>query len=574
MSGPATFAFENSELSANDLEQGERIGVPVALIILLALFGTVVASLLPLGLAVVAIIIASAISAVIGQFFELVFFVTLMITMIGLAVGIDYSMFVVSRFREEMNRGRDKVEAAVRSANTAGRTVLFSGITVVIALCGMLIVPASFFQSLGLGAILVVLVAMAATLTLLPAVLALMGPRIDLLPLPYFGRRRGSDGAGRRDGFWEITTRAVTRVPIVSFAVVAAPMIVAIVFYFDIETGINGADTFPEGTQTREAFTVLEEKFSFGLVNPAEIAIDGDLNSAPVQSAIARLQQLLANDPAFPIAPTVVSNPAGDLALMSVAIAGEPSGQGAIDAMARLRDEHIPEAFGGAPAEVYVGGLTAVSADLFAIVDRYTPIVFAFVLGFSFIVLLLVFRSIVIPIKAVVMNLLSVGAAYGLLVLVFQKGLATDLLGFQHAAVIDAWIPLFLFTIVFGLSMDYHVFMLSRIRERYDRTGDNAAAVADGLRSTAGIITGAALIMVAVFGAFAAGQTIINQQVGFGLAVAILLDATLVRSVLVPASMEMLGRVNWYLPSWLSWLPDLRVEPTEESRVHRQAAAD
>ena len=196
--------------------------------------------------------------------------------------------------------------------------------------------------------------------------------------------------------------------------------------------------------------------------------------------------------------------------------------------------------------------------------DVYTPIVFAFVLGLSFVILMLVFRSIVIPIKAIIMNLLSVGATYGLLVLVFQKGVATDLLGFQHAEVVDAWIPLFLFTILFGLSMDYHVFLLSRIRERYDETGDNARAVAYGLRSTGGMITGAALIMVAVFGGFAAGETIVNQQVGFGLAIAVFLDATLVRSVLVPASMEVLGKRNWYLPSWMGWLPDLRVEPQEE----------
>ena len=224
---------------------------------------------------------------------------------------------------------------------------------------------------------------------------------------------------------------------------------------------------------------------------------------------------------------------------------------------------YIPAAFDGVPAEVYVGGVTAEATDFFGIVDTYTPIVFAFVLGLSFILLMLVFRSIVIPVKAIIMNLLSVGATYGLLVLVFQKGVGTDLLGFQHAEVIDAWIPLFLFSILFGLSMDYHVFLLSRIRERYDETGDNARAVAYGLRSTGGMITGAALIMVAVFGGFAAGETIINQQVGFGLAIAVFLDATLVRSVLVPASMEVLGKGNWYLPSWLGWLPDLRVEAEE-----------
>ena len=562
--GVASIAFEANELATRDLEKGERIGVPVALLILLALFGAVVASLIPLGLGIVSIIIALGIAALVGQAFELVFFVTLMITMIGLAVGIDYSLFIVSRFREELDRGLEKREAVVRAGATAGRAVLFSGVTVIVALCGMLIVPTPFFQSLGIGAIIVVMVTLAATMTLLPAVLSLLGNRINFLSLPFFGRRRSADAETVQRGFWESTTRTVARFPIVSFLIVAVPMVVAIVFYFDINTGINGVDTFPEGAETREAFFVLEEEFSFGLVNPVEIVIDGDIGSPGVQEAIGELETALRDDPSFPIPPALVANPSGDLALMTVAIHGEPSGPAAVGAVTRLRERHVPAAFNGVPATVLVGGLSAESADLFDIVDRYTPIVFAFVLGLSFLILLLVFRSIIIPVKAVVMNLLSVGTAYGLLVLVFQKGVAANLLGFQHAEVIDAWIPLFLFTVLFGLSMDYHVFLLSRIRERYDQTGDNAEAVAHGLRSTASIITGAALIMVVVFGAFAAGDTLINQQVGFGLAVAIFLDATLVRSVLVPASMEMLGRGNWYLPSWLSWLPDLRVEPVEE----------
>ena len=271
----------------------------------------------------------------------------------------------------------------------------------------------------------------------------------------------------------------------------------------------------------------------------------------------------LQEDPVFPVPPSPQVNDAGDLALLTLPFPGEPNSRAATEKMATLREVHVADAFDGVPAEVHVGGVTAEATDFFNIVDVYTPIVFAFVLGLSFIILMLAFRSIVIPIKVIIMNLLSVGTTYGLLVLVFQKGVGTDLLGFQHAEVIDAWIPLFLFTILFGLSMDYHVFLLSRIRERYDQTGNNAQAVAYGLRSTGGMITGAALIMVAVFGGFAAGDTIVNQQVGFGLAVAVFLDATLVRSVLIPASMEVLGRGNWYLPSWLSWLPDLRVEPQE-----------
>ena len=522
MVGDASTAHDNNELAENDLRRGERIGIPVALIILLILFGTIVAALMPIGLSIACIVVALGIAALIGQAFELVFFVTLMIIMIGLAVGIDYSLVIISRYRDELARGLDHKAAIERAGAAAGRTVLFSGVTVVIALCGILIVPFSFFQSLALGAILVVLVSLAATLTLLPANLALLGPRINRLPIPFFGKARIRPSESSGQGFWELITRVVTRFPVISIIVVGAPMIAATVFYFQIQTGINGVDAFPEGTQTREAFFVMEEHFSFGLVNPTDIAIDGDIASPEVQQAIGKLQTSLAAHQGLQIVPGPIVNPAGDLALLTVIIPGEPRSQAAVDIVETIRGEYIPVAFDGVNAEAFVGGVSAEATDVYSIVQRYTPIVFAFVLGFSFLILMLVFRSIVIPIKAVFMNLLSVGTAYGLMVLVFQKGVATNLLGFQHAEVIDVWIPLFLFSVLFGLSMDYHVFLLSRIRERYDQTRNNTEAVAYGLRSTASLITGAALIMVAVFGAFASGKTIINQQVGFGLAIAVL----------------------------------------------------
>ncbi len=565
--GEASVALETTEIGEEDLRQGESIGVLIALVVLLVLFGAVVAALLPLGLAVVSIVIALGLVALIGQAMELVFSVTLMVTMIGLAVGIDYSLLVVSRFKEELRSGLNKREAAVKAGATAGRTVLFSGVTVVIALVGLVIVPASFFQSIGIGAILVVLVALASTLTLLPAVLALLGTRVNFLSLPFLNRAKATSGAGEtpRQSFWDWSTRVVTRFPVISIVLVAAPLIALAAFYFQINTGLNGIDTFPDDAQTKQAFTILEEAFPIGLASPADIVIDGDIGDPQVRAAIDDLRNAIAGDPRFPIPLTETVNPAGDLAWLEVIIPGEPSGEMALDAVSVLRDEYIPAAFEGVPAEVYVGGTSAFSEDLFDVAERYTPIVFAFVLGFSFIALMVVFRSIVIPIKVVIMNLISVGAAYGLMVLVFQKGVATDLLGFQHMDAIDVWIPLFLFSVLFGLSMDYHVFLLSRIRERYDQTGENAEAVAYGLRETAGLITGAALIMVVVFGAFASGQGIVNQQVGFGLAVAIFLDATLVRSVLVPASMEVLGKGNWFLPSWLDWLPTVQVEASEDS---------
>ena len=568
--GDASVSYESNELALHDLERGERFGVPVALIILLVLLGAVVATLLPLGLAVFAIVLATAAVAVIGQWFQLVFFVRLMVVMIGLAVGIDYSLLIVSRFKEELARGLPTVDAVVRAAATAGRTVVFSGATVVLALIGLLITPASFYQSLALGAILVVIFALAATLTLLPAALSLLGPRVDLLSIPLLARFSLKSPDLTRQGFWENVTRVVMRRPVISILLVAIPMLGLSYFYLDIRTGLNDVNTFPDGAQTKEAFLLLEEKFSVGSVSPAgvlspaEIVIDGDIDDPQVTAAIGDLQRQLFTSPTFPVPATRTVNDAGDLALLSLPFPGQPSSPEAADKITLLREEIIPASFDGVPAEVYVGGLTAEVADFYGIVRFYTPIVFALVLGLSFIILMMVFRSIVIPLKAIIMNLLSVGATYGLLVLVFQKGIGTELFGFQRADVIDAWMPLFLFAVLFGLSMDYHVFLLSRIRERYDESGDNTEAVAYGLRSTAGIITGAALIMVVVFGAFATGRTVINQLMGFGLAIAVFLDATFVRSILVPASMEVLGARNWYLPPWLDWLPDLRVEAEED----------
>ena len=579
--GSASVAHENNELAESDLRQGERFGVPVALLVLLLLFGAVVATLLPLGLAIVSIIVATAAVAVIGsQFGQLVFFVQLMVVMIGLAVGIDYSLLIVSRFKEELAHGAAPRDAVAKAGGTAGRTVFFSGTTVVLALVGLFIVPSSFYQSLALGAILVVVASLAATLTLLPAVLALLGRRVDLLSIRFLARFSIKPPEETEHGFWQNITHAVMRRPVISILAVAVPMIAVTLFYFNvgflgidgIRTGLNDVNTFPDKAETKQAFIVLAEEFSVGDVSPAgylspaEIVVDGDLADPQVQGAIAGLQQAIADSPIFPVPATLTANDAGDLALLTLPFPGESSSREATGHMATLREELIPAAFDGVPADVYVGGLTAETADFYGIVDRFTPIVFAFVLGLSFLILMMVFRSIVIPIKAILMNLLSVGATYGLLVLVFQHGIGADLFGFDRAEVIDAWLPLFLFTILFGLSMDYHVFLLSRIRERYDETQDNTEAVAYGLRSTAAIITGAALIMVVVFGAFAAGDTVVNQLMGFGLAVAVLLDATLVRSVLVPASMEVLGRGNWYLPSWLRWLPDLRVEAPEEPR--------
>jgi RND superfamily putative drug exporter len=323
----------------------------------------------------------------------------------------------------------------------------------------------------------------------------------------------------------------------------------------------------PEEFPSRQAFLTLVREFnSGGATEPAQIVVTGDVSTQALQAAVKDLQQALAAEPTFSDQTTVAPSEDGTTLLVSAYFAKDPSTDEAFQGIRDLRSSLVPQAFAGVPGvQVLVGGNTGFFVDFLSVVDSYQWIVFVFVLGLSFMLLTVVFRSIVVPAKAIVMNLLSVGAAYGAVTLVFQQGAGIGLfnaLGFQFKRVeaIEAWLPLFLFSVLFGLSMDYHVFLLTRIREEYDKTGDNTEAVAYGLRTTAGIITGAALIMVAVFGAFAAGRLGMMQQMGFGLAVAVFLDATIVRTFLVPSTMRLLGDWNWYLPRWLEWLPKLRVE--------------
>ncbi|MEK7281274.1 MAG: MMPL family transporter [Chloroflexota bacterium] len=558
LTGDASINRDFQEVSEKDLQSAELLGIPVAFIILILVFGALAAAVVPLVLALATIVIALGATALVGQAFPLVYFVTNMISVMGLAVGIDYSLLILSRFREERRRGVEKGEAIAHIGATAGRTVLFSGMTVVLALSGLLILPFTLFRSMATGAILVVLFTVLASLTLLPAVLGLMGDRVNALRLPLI-RLKGSTTRNKNGGFWGWVTVRVMQYPVLSISVTAALLIASAIPFFDIKTGAAGISTLPDSFQSKQGFLILQEEFSTGPAVPAEVVIDGQINSPPVMESIERLKANLQSDGIFGPA-RLVTNPNGDLALLSVPVAGDANSDEAFNAIRRLRSHYIPQAFDGVQAEVLVTGATAFNVDFVDLTNSFTPFVFALVLGTSFILLTVVFRSLVIPAKAILMNLLSVGAAYGLLVLVFQKGVGHDLLGFQRVDRIEAWIPLFLFSILFGLSMDYHVFLLSRIRERFDRTGNNNESVAFGLRSTAGIITGAALIMVAVFSAFASGDLVMLQQFGFGLAVAVLLDATIVRSVMVPAAMQLLGKRNWYLPKALHWLPNFQVE--------------
>jgi RND superfamily putative drug exporter len=556
--GTASRAFD--EQSEKDLQKAEVLGLPIALVILIVVFGALVAAGIPILVSLISIVVAVGISALIGRAFGLSIFVVNMITMMGMAVGVDYCLIVIQRFREERALGVSRDDAILRSSATASRSVLFSGLTVVVALAGMLLVPNGVFRSLSVGAMVVVLVAVAASLSLLPAVLRLLGDRVNAGKLRIPGRKSPDKSQSR---FWDVASGAVMRHPVLSVVASVGLLLAAAAPYATVELGWFGPSSLPENTEARRAFDILESEFSAGVISPTEIVISSqDVTAAPVEAAVERLLAAIALDTEFGTPVAMVTNDAETLLVLRIPLAGDPMGGEATEAVSRLRESYIPQAFAATPARALVTGATATSADDTSLITGSILEVFVFILGFSFIILLLVFRSIVVPLKALVMNLLSVGAAYGLMVLVFQHGVGNELFGFQHVRAIEAWVPLFMFSVLFGLSMDYHVFLLTRIRERFEQTRDNGESVRYGVQHTAGMITGAAAIMVAVFAGFASGELVALQQMGFGLAVAVLLDASIVRVVLVPASMQLLGDRNWYFPGWLAWLPRIDVEGT------------
>jgi uncharacterized membrane protein YdfJ with MMPL/SSD domain len=525
-----------------------------------------VAGLVPLLLSLVAIVVALALTALVGQAFDLSVFVVNMLSGMGLALGIDYSLFVLSRYREERRQGRDKADAIGVAGATSSRAVLFSGLAFVLAMFGMVLVPDTILRSLAVGAILVGIVAVIAALTLLPALLSLIGDRIDSLRVPYVGR--SSVGEGR---LWSAIVRRVLRRPVASLAISAALLVGATVPVLGIDLGFSGLRTLPDRFTSKQGFNALEEEFGVGTVNTVEVVVDGDVAAAPVRDAVARLADRMEASHDF-LRVEIEEHPEARIAIVRALPAGDSNDTRAFEAVEHLREVDIPAELGSLDTRVLITGETAEAVDYFALIRLWLPIVLAFVLGLSLLLLTVAFRSLVIAVKAVLLNLLSVGAAYGLLVLVFQEGVGNELFGFEQVDAIEAWVPLFLFSVLFGLSMDYHVFLLSRIRERYGRTGDNEDAVTHGVASTARLITGAALIIVAVFSGFARGDLVMFQQMGFGVAVSLLIDATLIRSVLLPASMKLLGDWNWYLPRWLEWLPHLDVEA--ETAGRRPVAAE
>jgi RND superfamily putative drug exporter len=554
ITGNHTVGNDFTTLSQRDLGHAElAFGLPAALIVLVGVFGAVVAGLVPVLLAVLSILVGLGLVGLLSLEFNLSVFVVNMLTGMGLALGIDYSLFVVSRYREERALGLEKEQSIARAGATASRAVLFSGSTFVVAMFGMLLVPTTVMRSLAAGAIVVGVVSVIAALTLLPALLSVLGDRVNALRVPVLGRSLGrADAVESR--FWRRIVTAVLRRPTVSLAISATAMLAAAAPLLGLHIGASGVATLPDSMPSKQGYLALQREFPAQNPYPVQIVAVGA--NAAMRTDLASLERRLSADPRFGPG-TIELAPSAHIAVLSVPVEGDPVAPAAIAAVRELRAGVVPAVFHGSGARVYVGGKTAENVDYFDAVTNPTPYVLAFVLGLSFVVLTIAFRSLAVALVSIALNLLSVGAAYGLLTLVFLHGVGAGLFGFQRAHTIEAWVPLFLFSVLFGLSMDYQVFLMSRIRERYDVERSTAAAVAGGVASTARVVTGAALIIIVVFIGFARGQLVMFQQMGFGVAIALLLDATVVRSVLLPSMLSLLGDRSWYLPSWLRWLPRL-----------------
>jgi RND superfamily putative drug exporter len=559
ITGGHSLGRDFEELSASDLSKGElQFGLPAAIIVLLLVVGTLFGVAIPMLMAIISIVLALAVTAVVGQVFPLNLFILNMVVAMGLALGIDYSLFIISRLREERHRGKDTREAILTVASTATRAVVFSGTAFALAMLAMLLVPDTTLRSLGLGALIVGIVSVLVALSFHPALLMVLGDRVDSLRVPWLGRRIAAS-AGEEGPVWKRAVLAVMRRPAISLIATTAVLLALASPVLDLRLGDGGSASLPNSTVSKQGLIALERDFASGATDPVHIAVDAPPTDRDTTAGLIKLRARLAADPDFAMASlTLESGPRITVATLPLSV--EPTSARASAAIDRLRGEYVPSAFGTTGTRVFVGGAPAEARDSFAVNKTWLPIVIALVLALSFVLLLVAFRSIAIPLTAIAVNLLSVGAAYGILVLVFQKGVGAEFLGFTEVDRIDAWIPVFLFSVLFGLSMDYQVFLVSRIQEHWSATGDTAGAIVYGVASTARLITGAAAIIVVVFTGFATGQLVAFQEMGFGIAIALALDATLVRLLLIPAAMRMLGERNWYLPRWLEWLPDLQIE--------------
>jgi RND superfamily putative drug exporter len=559
--GPASVSYQLDATVGEDFERAERLSVPMTLLVLLVAFGALAAASVPVVLAFSAVIGTLGLAALVSHVVPTTETTASVILLVGMAVGVDYSLFYLRREREETAAGLPPRSALQRAAATSGQAVLISGATVVIAMAGMLLAGNAAFTSLGVGTILVVTMAVAGSLTVLPALLARLGHRVEWGRIRMPGGRRSRRGAGRRgrageSRLWSaVLTRVLAR-PALAASAATIGLIALALPALGMRTQLSGIADLPRDLPVARAYERFQAAFP-GSWTPATVVVKAaDVTAPPVRAAVAELrrQAVASGEMAEPV--EVKVNQDRTVAAVSVPLAGNGSDARSVHALETLRERVVPGTVGRLDGTtVAVTGETAGTTDFNHLMRQRAPLVFAFVLGLAFLLLLVTFRSLVVPAKAIVLNLLSVAASYGVLVAVFQRGWGASLLGVEPGGAIVAWLPLFLFVILFGLSMDYHVFILSRVRELVDAGVPTNEAVGRAIRLTAGTVTSAAAVMVAVFAIFASLRTVDVKQAGVGLAVAVLLDATVVRAVLLPAAMALLGEWNWYLPRWLGWLP-------------------
>jgi uncharacterized membrane protein YdfJ with MMPL/SSD domain len=548
------------------LGQAGTRSVPLTLLILVLVFGSLLAAFVPLMLALQSVIATIGLVSIVSHLVPMDPNVGAVVTLVGLAVGVDYTLFYLRREREERAAGRGERAALQAAAATSGRSVLISGATVMIAMAGMLFSGDKTFESFSIATMIVVAVAMIGSLTVLPAVLSKLGDRVEKGRIPLLGRLRRPAGENR---VWSALLSPVLRNPRVA-AVLAAGLLAALaVPTLQLHTAQSGLQSLPRSAPTVETLDRIQAAYP-GESSPAIVAVKADTNSAPFRDAVGQFEARAAASPVGYGAIHVDTNRSHTAAQISVPLPGSGTDAKSNSALLTLRHQLLPGTFGHVPGANYaVTGQTAGSYDWNQMMKSSIPIVFGFVLTFAFLLLLVSFRSIVIAAKAVVLNLLSVAAAYGVMVATFQWGWGAHLLGFKSYGGISPWLPMFMFVLLFGLSMDYHVFILSRIREARDRGMSTEDAVAHGIKTTAGTVTSAALVMVGAFLVFATLPIIDMKEMGVGLAAAVLIDATIVRAVLLPAVMKLLGERNWYLPRWLEWLPrfnhGLEREPEREA---------
>jgi RND superfamily putative drug exporter len=544
-----------------DFAKAGQLSLPVTLAILLVAFGALIAAGLPILLSLTAVIGTMGLLAIPSHVMPIDKDSSVIVLLIGLAVGVDYSMFYLKRERQERRSGKSERAALEAAAATSGRAVLVSGLTVMIAMAGMFFTGNKSFESFGLATMMVVAVAVLGSLTVLPALLAKLGDRVDKPRIPFMWRLQRRDGESR---LWNAILNPVLRHPVVATVVASGALIALAVPALHMHTANPGVESVPKSLPIMKVYNRLEAAFPGQPLSAAVMVKVDDTSTEPVRREIAALRRDAVASGQFHEPTQVDVNEHGTIAVVSLPIAGNGTDAASNHALEQLRSTIIPNTVGKlAGADVGVAGDTAESYDFNTAMKHAAPFVFAFVLGFAFILLLLTFRSIVIAVKAILLNLLSVAASYGALVLIFQHGWGKGVLGFDYTGGIVSFLPIFLFVILFGLSMDYHVFILSRVREAYDRGMKTEDAVAYGIKSTASVVTSAAIVMVAVFSIFGTLSFLFLKQFGIGLAIAVLIDATIVRAVLLPAVMKLLGDANWYLPAWLEWMPQVRheVEP-------------